>query len=194
MNTFRARSRVRLAVGLLFIGASAAAEESLQGALEASVNRLDLTLVGTVILEVGEEAGYRVTAEEPEALAALRIETRGRRLIVKQETQKKSGWIWDNDERLPVTLTVTLPAFEEVEFGGAGRLTGEGLSGDDLSLRLAGAGECELGNLSLGHFGLALAGAARCDVSGRPMPWRSASRAPAASRALILKRRRRRSR
>ena len=47
MNTFRARSRVRLAVGLLFIGASAAAEESLQGALEASVNRLDLTLVGT---------------------------------------------------------------------------------------------------------------------------------------------------
>lgn len=167
MNTFRARSRVRLAVGLLFIGASAAAEESLQGALEASVNRLDLTLVGTVILEVGNEAGYRVTADEAEALEALRIETRGRRLIVERETPKRSGWIWDKGERLPVTLTVALPAFETVAFSGAGRLTGRGLSGDELSLRLAGAGECELGDLSLGHFGLALAGAARCDVSGR---------------------------
>ena len=167
MNTLRAQSRALLGAGLLLLGASAAAEESLQGALEPSVNRLDLTLVGSVILEVGEEAGYRVTAEEPEALGALRIETRGRRLIVKQETQKKSGWIWDNDERLPVTLTVTLPAFEEVEFGGAGRLTGEGLSGDELSLRLAGAGECELEDLALGRFELTLAGAARCEVSGR---------------------------
>ena len=91
MNTLRAQSRALLAVGLLFIGASAAAEESLQGALEASVNRLDLTLVGTVILEVGNEAGYRVTADEAEALEALRIETWGRRLIVEQETPKRSG-------------------------------------------------------------------------------------------------------
>ena len=144
MTTLRAQSRAFMAAGLLLLGASVAAEESLQGPLEASVNRLDLTLVGSVILEVGEEAGYRVTADKPEALAALRIEARGRRLIVKQETQKKSGWIWDNDERLPVTLIVTLPAFEVVEFGGAGRLTGEGLSGEELSLRLAGAGECEL--------------------------------------------------
>lgn len=167
MNTLPARSRALLGAGLLLLGAGAAAGESLQGALEASVNRLDLTLVGTVILEVGNEAGYRVTADEAEALEALRIETRGRRLIVEQETPKRSGWIWDKGERLPVTLTVTLPAFETVAFSGAGRLTGRGLSGDELSLRLAGAGECELGDLSLGHFGLALAGAARCDVSGR---------------------------
>lgn len=167
MKILRARSRAVIGAGLLLFGANAAAEESLQGALEASVNRLDLTLVGTVILEVGDEAGYRVIAEEPEALEALRIEARGGRLIVKQETLKKSGWLWDNDERLPVRLTVTLPAFKAVEFGGAGRLAGQGLAGEGLFLRLAGAGECELEDLSLGRFELTLAGAARCEVSGR---------------------------
>ena len=194
MNTLRAQSRALLGAGLLLLGVSAAAEESLHGALEASVNRLDLTLVGTVILEVGNEAGYRVTADEAEALAALRIETRGRRLIVQQETPKRSGWIWDKDERLPVTLIVTLPAFETVAFAGAGRLTGEGLSGDELSLRLAGPGSVSLGIYPLGTSGLPWLGRRAATSAVGPMPWRSASRAPAASRALILKRRRRRSR
>ena len=80
-----------LGAGLLLLELSARRGESLQGALEASVNRLDLTLVGTVILEVGEEAGYRVTADEAEALDALRIETRGVGSSLSRKRRRSRG-------------------------------------------------------------------------------------------------------
>lgn len=150
---------------LLFTAASVRAEETRSAALDASLRRLDVTLVGSVTIELGAEAGYVLSAEDGEALDAVEIKTTGNRLIVKQRG-KKGGWFWNDHDRPAVDLTVTLPAVEAIDLAGAGRLVGTGFEGAELEVSLAGAGECELTELRLDHLEIDLAGAARCETQG----------------------------
>lgn len=150
---------------LLMAMASAQAEESRTAALDASLRRLDVTLVGSVTVKLGDEAGYVLSAEDGEALDAVDISTAGDRLIVKQRG-KKGGWFWNDDDRPAVDLAVTLPAVEAIDLAGAGRLIGAGFTGAELEVSLAGAGECELTELRLDRLEIDLAGAARCETEG----------------------------
>ena len=150
---------------VLFAAASVQAEETRAAALDSSLRRLDITLVGSVTVELGAEAGYVLSAEDREALDAVEIETSGNRLIVKQRG-KKGGWFWNDDDRPAVDLTVTLPAVEAIDLAGAGRLVGAGFAGSELEVSLAGAGECELTELRLDRLEIDLAGAARCETEG----------------------------
>jgi hypothetical protein len=150
---------------LLFTAASVQAEETRNAALDASLRRLDVTLVGSVTIELGAEAGYVLSAEDGEALDAVEIKTTGNRLIVKQRG-KKGGWFWNDHDRPAVDLTVTLPAVEAIDLAGAGRLVGAGFEGAELEVSLAGAGECELTELRLDRLEIDLAGAARCETQG----------------------------
>ena len=138
---------------LLFTAGSVHAEETRSAALDGSLRRLDVTLVGSVTIELGAEAGYVLSAEDGEALEAVEIKTTGNRLIVKQRG-KKGGWFWNDHDRPAVDLTVTLPAVEAIDLAGAGRLVGTGFEGAELEVSLAGAGECELTELRLDRLGM----------------------------------------
>lgn len=165
MSTARPQFCVAGVAALLFAAASVQAEETRSASLDASLRRLDVTLVGSVTVELGPEAGYVLSAEDREALDAVEIKTAGKRLIVKQRG-KKGRWFWSDNDRPAVDLTVTLPAVEAIELAGAGRLVGAGFDGAELEVSLAGAGECELTELRLDRLEIDLAGAARCETEG----------------------------
>ena len=79
--------------------------------------------------------------------------------------REKRDW-FDDIER--VTIIITAPNFEEIEFSGAGQLITENkLTGDKLKIEASGAGSVEIQNVDYQHIDIDMSGVGNISIAGK---------------------------
>jgi hypothetical protein len=133
----------------------------------AGFEAVTLSTSDRVVVTAGSTASV-VAAGDPVAIAALRIEVRGRTLYV----DRKPGSYRDRG----VTVSVTVPRLSRITLDGSGSIAVHGASGPRLAVESNGSGNISIDDLRVAETRLSLAGSGSITAAGTsPQLWIDAS-------------------
>jgi hypothetical protein len=123
---------------------------------------IDMGAFGRVIISQGETES--LTIQGSDNVVPL-IETSVRNKVLTIRTGEEVNFVGINEDKFP-TLTITVKDLSHLAFSGAGRMTMDALSTDDLDINISGAGEVTLDNLSASAVNVSISGLGGLNLAG----------------------------
>lgn len=125
-------------------------------------NEVDINSELDVDIVVGPAQAVTVTAADPAALRALRLEVRDGRLHAWLDRNLSNFSLF----RHPVTVTVALPALDAISAGGASSVDIFGMTGDAVAIDASGSASLHIRSISAEAVTIGGSGSAVIELSG----------------------------
>jgi hypothetical protein len=123
------------------------------------VTEVSLSGTGTVIIVPGEVNRVIVSADD-NVLPLLETKTEGNKLTLST----KSGYAIN--EKTPITYTVFIKKLEKVSLSGSGNISGEGLMGESLEMKVSGSGDIAMKGLDHNTLDVKVSGSGNVTLGG----------------------------
>ncbi len=118
---------------------------------------VEMASFGDLVIELGQEEGLRVEAEE-NLIPYLEISVVGDRLQIRHQPG-----VWLHNTR-PVRFYLTAKSLDTVLLSGSGDITAPDLQGDQILLQITGSGDIDAGVMNGGDIELRISGSGEMDV------------------------------
>lgn len=133
-------------------GTLATEERSVSG-----FSAVDLASIGHLVIEVGDQEGLRIEAEE-NLLEYIETNMRGRTLVIGT----RRGVNLNPRESISYYLTVT--SLDSISVSGLGDVDAPGLEADRFSVEISGSGDVNIDSLAAGQLRVGISGLGSLDI------------------------------
>jgi Putative auto-transporter adhesin, head GIN domain len=129
--------------------------------------RIEIIGVAEVVLRQGKTESATIEGS-PELLTRIRTEVEDRTLFIDLSQERRwSDWTHLFTSQPTTRLTIDFVRLDQIEAGGAIKLSADGLRADDLRLDFSGASTIRIRNLQASKLGLEGSGATKVELSGK---------------------------
>ncbi len=137
-------------------------EKSIENITVKDFTKVRVSLAATVILRQADSFSCQIEGQQ-RFLDGIEATADNGTLRVRR--REKRDW-FDDIER--VTIIITAPNFEEIEFSGAGQLSAfTKLTGNKLKIEASGAGSVEIQNVDYQHIDIDMSGVGNISIAGK---------------------------
>lgn len=151
-----------LALALLTLAAAAPAAE--RGYSVTDFDRIRVDGPYKVTLATGRSPSARASGS-PAAIDAVSIETQGRTLVVRRNSQSWGGY--PGKSAGPVEIRLSTPDLRAAALNGAGSLAIDRIRGQSVDLAVAGSGALSVGAVEADRLSVTVVGNGRAEVAGK---------------------------
>ena len=137
-------------------------EKSVENIAVKDFTKVHVSLAATVVLRQADSFSCQIEGQQRFLSDIEAVADNGTLRVRRRE---KRDW-FDEIER--VTITITAPNFEEIEFSGAGQLSAfDKLTGKKLKIEASGAGGVVMQNVDYQHIDIEMSGVGNISIAGK---------------------------
>lgn len=137
-------------------------EKDVENVAVKDFTKIRIGIAAKVFIRQADSFSCRIEGKQRHIDAIEAIADNG---TLRVRRHDKRDW-FDEIER--VTIFITAPNFEEIEFSGAGQLVADNkLTGKKLNLEVSGAGSAELESIDYQHVDIELSGVGNISIGGK---------------------------